>query len=288
VTRLSLGVQSLSDNVLKSVHRRADSSCIKQALGLIKLFWTKKVSADLICGLPGETPDSMKHALDTLIQNEIPHISFYSLCVEEETPLGKKITSGEQNYDPDFSDSLWLEGRDFLLSRGYEQYEISNFCLPGFECIHNMTYWTHDDYIGVGSGAYGTVYSEHGDTCGTGLRINNTLDIHKYCEFWNSENKIIEKNIPQQTESLDKQTSIFEYFMMGLRTKKGISSLAFRRKFNQELPENIIKKLEDWKSKGLCCLEKLKTKQGDEIIDDTCFYLNSEGMLFLNRFLEEL
>lgn len=289
VTRLSLGVQSLSDDVLKSVHRRADSACIKQALETINQFWPGKISADLICGLPGETAASMKNALETLIQNNIPHISFYSLCVEDETPLGKKINSGEQNYDQDFSDSLWLEGRDYLLFKGYEQYEISNFCLPGFECIHNMTYWTHDDYIGVGSGAYGTVYSEQGKSLGTGLRINNTLDIHKYCDFWNSNNEILEeKNIPQQTEILDKQTSIFEYFMMGLRTKNGISTSSFKRKFNQELPENIIRKLEDWEKKGLCCLEKKQVVQGNGIIEDTRFYLNNEGMLFLNRFLEEL
>ena len=271
ITRLSVGVQSFSDTVLKSIQRRADSACIYSALDCIKAFWPGKMSADLICGLPYETEETMLKALQNLINYEIPHISFYSLCVEEETPLGKQITNGLVPYDQDFCDDLWIKGRDFLLQNGYEQYEISNFCKNENECRHNMTYWTHKDYIGAGAGAFGTIYNQDG----TGIRLNNTKDINAYIQFWNNLTENPEPDIPQEKEILELQTSIFEYFMMGLRTKNGVSPQEYKDIFGSPMPEKIINVFRKWEQKGLCiCKER--------------YALNEKGMLFLNNILQEI
>ena len=266
VNRISCGIQSFSEDVLKSVHRRANSSQNYDCFTLFKDFWHKKLSVDLICGLPGETEQSMKAALEFLIEQKIPHISFYSLCVEDETSLGRAIETGEQKYDYDFADSLWIKGRDFLLSKGYLQYEVSNFCLPGFECMHNMTYWTHEDYIGCGSGATGTIHNFKTD-----FRYTNTKDINEYVNFW-GKNGSNPKQAPQTVENIPLKTSQFEYFMMGLRTVRGVSQKEYETIFNEKMPSFLIEKLSEHCKKS----------------DTGFYYLDKEQLLFLNSFLEEI
>ena len=262
VNRISCGIQSFSENVLKSVHRRANAEQNYNCIPFLKSNFSGKVSADLICGLPGETEQSLLAGLDYLVQNKIPHISFYSLCVEEETPLGHKINSGELNFDFDFCDELWIKGRDFLLSKGYTQYEVSNFCLPDFECVHNMTYWTHKNYIGCGSGATGTIDN---------LRFTNTKNIKEYEEFWLNNQKTADK-IPQTVEKIEQKTAEFEFFMMGLRTARGVSPQEYKAFFEKEMPEKLLKKFE---------AECQKSQNG-------FYYIDKDKLLFLNSFLEEL
>ena len=280
INRISCGIQSFCDNVLKNVHRRADEKTVLDALALLKNNWHEKLSVDIICGLPGETEQSMLKGLELLVQNDIKHISFYSLCVEEETPLGKAITNGSQEYDYDFSDNLWLKGRDFLLSNGYVQYEVSNFCKPGFECSHNMTYWTHKDYLGCGAGATGTVYNiplfgNLIDYKGEGIRYTNNKNIDEYIKFWNQVGAKVVQNasiIPQSVEKIIHKTSEFEYFMMGLRTNNGISLSEYELLFGESVSKQIKEKLE------------LHCSQSDE----DRYYMNAEQILFLNKFLEEI
>ena len=262
VNRISCGIQSFSENVLKSVHRRANAEQNYNCIPFLKSNFSGKVSADLICGLPGETEQSLLAGLDYLVQNKIPHISFYSLCVEEETPLGHKVNSGELDFDFDFCDELWIKGRDFLLSKGYTQYEVSNFCLPDFECAHNMTYWTHKNYIGCGSGATGTIDN---------VRFTNTKNIKEYEEFWLNNQKIADK-IPQTVEKIEQKTAEFEFFMMGLRTARGVSPQEYKAFFEKEMPEKLLKKFE---------AECQKSQNG-------FYYLDKDKLLFLNSFLEEL
>ena len=266
INRISCGIQSFSESVLKCVHRRADSVQNRDCFKLFEQFWNKKLSVDLICGLPGETENSMLEGLEFVVNQNIPHISFYSLCVEEETPLGAAINNNTQNYDQDFADELWIKGRDFLLSHGYVQYEVSNFCLPGYECIHNMTYWTHKSYIGCGSGATGTIYNQDED-----LRYTNTKSINKYIDSWNKVLKM-PQNVPQTVEKISHKTSVFEYFMMGLRTSRGVSPKEYEELFNEKIPVLILKKLQS---------KCRKSSQG-------YYYFDSNQLLFLNTFLEDL
>ena len=280
VNRISCGIQSFNDNALKGVKRRADSITVLYALDLLENHWPQKLSIDLICGLPGETEESMLKGLELIVQKNISHISFYSLCIEDETPLGKAILSEQTPYDYDFSDKLWLKGRDFLLSKGYIQYEVSNFCKSGNECRHNMTYWTHKDYIGCGSGGTGTLYnkpmfSQKINKKGEGVRYTNIKNTDLYTSFWfdkDCKNRENFSNIPQSVEKIIHKTSKFEYFMMALRTRRGVSSVEYHELFDEQIPPELIKKLEN-----NCRINEYGN-----------YYLDKEKLIFLNVFLEEI
>ncbi|MCR5437714.1 MAG: radical SAM family heme chaperone HemW [Treponema sp.] len=267
ISRLSCGIQSLCDDVLKFIHRRADRIKNLDALNLIKQKWNGQVSLDVICGLPYETETSFLEALNQIIKYNPHHISIYSLTVEEGTPLYEKINCGKIKYDYDFSDSLWLKARKLLLKNGYYQYEISNFCRDDFYSHHNFTYWSFESYIGIGSGAASTAYSDK-----NAVRFTNVKNIEKYINYWLCN----EGEIPEEIERLDEKTLEFEFFMMGLRTRRGISSERFQDFFKRPLPQKFLTVFDDWKSKNLA-----EEKDG-------YFSLNTEGILFLNRFLEEI
>ena len=273
VNRISCGVQSFSQTVLKSVHRRADSAQVTAALELLMQCWKGKISIDLISGLPFETKESLLAGLKTLcsLRNQngsgIHHISLYSLCVEEDTPLYNRIQKNELAYNSDFSDSLWLEGRDFLIKHGYEQYEVSNFCLKNNECLHNMTYWQSKDYIGIGSGATGTIHKNDGSA----VRTTNTKDIKLYIS---SPGKFTD------VEQIDIPTAKFEFFMMGLRTFKGISKARYRQIFREDFPDKVLQIIQGWQKKDLIAV---KTGQ-----DNESYALTQKGILFLNTFLEQI
>lgn len=272
INRISCGIQSLNEKSLAFVKRRASLEQTKNALKLLRKYWTEKLSVDLICGLPYETSHSFKNGLTEIISMNPDHISMYSLVLEDETPLGQYYSKNE--YDFDFADELWISGRDFLVENGYEHYEVSNFCKPGCECRHNLVYWNHQDYIGCGCGGTGSVYYDDG----TGLRITNTTDIEKYCDFWNSDE--IKEEIPQVAENVSLNDSKYDFFMMGLRKKTGVSGLQFKEIFKTEIPENIVSIFNKWSEKGLCNI----TANSSNVF----YSLNSEGILYLNRFLQEL
>ena len=210
----------------------------------------------------------------------------YSLTIEEETPLGKEISSGAIDYDYEFSDELWICSRDFLEKNGFEQYEVSNFSKKNKQCKHNLKYWNHEDYFGIGSGACGTIYNQNGE----GIRWTNLKDIKKYMDFWlgknnykknDSEQSVFLKNqnkkLPQECEIIDYRISSFEYFMMGLRKISGISQSHYKSVFNRRLPQCFIKLCKEWEKKDLCIISNEET-----------YTLGKKGILFLNTFLENL
>ena len=341
INRISCGIQSMNDQVLKFSGRRA---CLEQnlkALDLLKKNWKGKLSLDLICGLPGESKKTFMAGLEKIIEYEPVHISMYSLTFEDKTPFGQALNSGKLDYDFDFADDLWLAGKDFLEKKGYSQYEVSNFAKTGFECRHNLVYWNHEDYLGSGSGATGTVYSEDGQ----GFRWTNSRNIEEYVDFWGrkdfsgvdkkipslGENPLSlkedhlpgeglsEQKIPQTEEIIGLEDSIFEFFMMGLRKKSGISSRDFQKIFNQKIPEKILEVFEKWQKNGLCQIYKKneKTENGGKWLSgqehactggektpgwqekapasdkvpenhETIYTLGEKGLLFLNKFLEEI
>ncbi len=286
VNRISCGIQSMNDKALAFAGRRADSAANRNALELFKKYWKNALSLDFICGLPEETEESFIKGLKEAVLYSPSHISMYSLSIEKETPFGLDLASGKYAYDYDFADQLWLKGREFLKTNNYLQYEVSNFALDIGNnnkniCRHNLSYWNHKDYFGLGSGATGTIYGEGGE----GLRQTNTSDINKYINYWqknsisNADNPAennLKTKIPQLSEKIDFSTSKFEFFMMGLRKLEGISQKEYEKIFNTPLPENFIKLFNNWQTKGLC------HKIGDR------FALNEKGILFLNSFLEGL
>ena len=317
VTRISCGIQSFSDASLCRVRRRSRASDVYRALSLFEKNRPYALSVDMIAGLPEETDASFASGLKTLLSYAPDHISLYSLTVEEGTPLCSEIESGKILHDIDASDALWISGRDFLCGAGYEQYEVSNFCRRGCECLHNLAYWNLESYAGIGAGATGTFYRKD-----VSARFTNTRDIEAYTRFWNGEkidaddlrSRIFlsddfrtahlraerehrdEKRttqgdavqayterrfgeLPFSVEYIDKKTEAFEFFMMGLRMTRGICRETYEARFGA-FPEKAEALFTAWEGRGLALRRKKNGRR---------FYaLTKEGLLFLNEFLEAL
>ena len=276
VNRISCGIQSMNDKALKAAYRRADAFTNRNALELLRKFWKHEVSVDLISGLPGDDEKTLLASLREVCGIKPAHVSLYSLTIEEETPFGKMLSSGTLDYDFDEADKVWLSGRDFLEKCGYKWYEVSNFCREGFECRHNLAYWTHSGYLGCGSGATGTVYKEDG----TGFRWTDTQNVENYIDFWNKNDDFQNICMVQNEEAIDAETSGFEFFMMSLRKTSGFAASEYENIFGKRLPEKFIELFESWQKKGLCQIQNQK--------DDVRYSMSRQGMLVLNRFLVEL
>lgn len=295
VNRISIGVQSLNDKTLSAMNRRARSEKTLDALNCIKKRFSKRISLDLIAGYPGETMEELGNSIDKVLEFDVEHISLYSLCVEEGTKLYKMIEDSLVDYNQDYSDKSWLFAKEKIESKGYQQYEISNFSKNANSMsIHNLRYWNLKDYLGLGSGGTASLfYSDYNS-----LRFTNTSDIEKYISFWmNNEyapfsfdeyfnlceflNKLIQQKIIE-FESIDKKTEMFEYFMMNFRLLQGISKRDFEKRFNIDLESKINGEnsvFNTWCKKALAQVSFTE--------NDVFYSLNKNGILYLNNFLKD-
>ena len=154
-TRVSLGVQTLEPAELSAIGR-IDTA--EQALSAVARGRAAglDVSCDLMCGLPGQTPQSWAHTLDALIGAGPDHVSVYPLTLEEGTPLARRAES-DPSLEPDADFQAWCmeEARRRLCAAGHHPYEVASYALPGHECAHNVAYWTGESYLGLGRSAAG-------------------------------------------------------------------------------------------------------------------------------------
>ncbi len=232
INRISLGVQSLDDKVLKSVGRNQTKQDVLNALKLIEKHNFKNVNADVIIGLPNSSKKSVLNTIKFLIPHTT-HISAYGLQIEENTPLYKNIKQGKLSPMPeDEIASTFLSVSKTLKNAGFNQYEISNFSRPKFECKHNQKYWNGSYYLGLGIAAHSYFNNK---------RFCNSSNFNNYLE------KINANTLPIETEEvLTKQQQIEEFIMLSLRTQKGLNIAQFNKKFKQNFLQsrkNSIKNL---------------------------------------------
>lgn len=156
VTRISVGVQSLDDKVLRGAGRRHDAATATAILTDARAAGFDRVGADLILGLPGEDPNSFPDKVNEMLQSEPDHLSLYMLEADKETPLRRQIVRGQVTLaDDELLVGALLQTWDLLELHGLRQYEISNFSLPGCESRHNLKYWLDLPYAGFGAAAHG-------------------------------------------------------------------------------------------------------------------------------------
>ena len=308
INRISLGVQSFSDKSLKAINRHASLEATLNGLEKVKSLWRGQLNLDLIAGLPLQTEEEFLLGIDKALSFNAHHISLYSLMVEEGTPLYEKIENGME-WDSDEADRLWLLGRDYLEKKGFKQYEVSNFAKGRqFYSHHNLAYWQQKNYLGLGSGATSTNYNFFTSEEPSALRWTNSLDIKKYTDFFLNFNlssmtkedclyllkkdESSENSIPRQKEFLSLSTLEEEFFMLGFRTCEGVNSLDYKKKYSKLGPYfgDIEKRLGVDKKDGLFTKwEKegkiVRKKNADET---KSYFLNKDGLLFLNSFLLEL
>ncbi len=216
VNRISLGIQTTNDKILKSINRK--HTYINEVAAIIDAqdAGIKNINVDLILGLPGANKYTLRSDLNRILSWNITHISTYSLTVNPHTEM--YIKGVKQPSDDSLREYYDIVHKR-LLKNGFIHYEVSNFALPGYESKHNMTYWKDEEYIGVGLGAASYF---------NGKRYKNTCSITEY-------NK---GNYNREIEEVSKQDDKTYYVMLNLRTNKGIDVKEYNARFNEDLLSN--------------------------------------------------
>ncbi len=224
INRLSFGVQSFQNDELKFLTRIHDKETAIQAVNDANDIGFENINIDLIFNLPKQTKEKWKYNLETAVSLPLKHISAYSLILERGTILNKMVLDGKVTLqDNDYDAELYEMTIDFLTASGFEQYEVSNFARPGFECRHNNAYWRYNEYLSFGPSAHSFADNK---------RWWNYSSLKHYI----SE---IEKNGLAQAnfELLSDEQRFNEYVMLALRSK-GINQTDFQKRFGVNWLEN--------------------------------------------------
>jgi len=239
VNRLSAGVQTFLQSSRNAVNRGYDTQEIEKKLNLIKKYFPDEFCADLMIGLPYQNEKTVSEDINKILEYAPSHISLYSLTVERNTPLERKIKTKTVNLpDSETADSLWLLARDKLLSECFNHYEVSNFAKEDSQCRHNLRYWNMQNWIGAGPAASGTIINEKTSSA---ARFTYPNDINAYIKSPNLETAVFEQ--------LDKNMLIRESLLMGYRLKNGPDPEIFKRRFGCPAEDCIPKTTEKWKGK---------------------------------------
>jgi oxygen-independent coproporphyrinogen-3 oxidase len=209
VNRISIGAQSFNSDELNFLGRRHSVGDIDRTVEMARQAGFENIGLDLIFAIPHSTLDSWQYSLRSAIDLGVQHISAYALTYEEGTPLQKAVEAGEvAPVDEEIDRQMYETTIDELEKAGFEQYEISNFAKPGFECKHNLNYWANKPYIGIGPAA-GSYWQ--------GERTLNIADIKKYIEA-------IEQGttVTDESETPDNTQIACETAVLNLRRRCGI------------------------------------------------------------------
>ncbi|HJD66777.1 MAG TPA: radical SAM family heme chaperone HemW [Rickettsia endosymbiont of Bembidion nr. Transversale] len=230
INRVSIGVQSLREDDLKKLGRTHDSlQAIKTIESANKIF--SRVSFDLIYACSGQALKDWQQELKQAMELVTGHISLYQLTIEKGTPFYKLFHDGNLILpSSDIAAEMYEWTNDYLESQNYFRYEISNYAKKGQECVHNLTYWNYNDYLGIGPGAHSRIIENPSSVSA----IMMWHKPEKWLEAVNNENNGIQTN-----SKLTKQEIIEEILMMGLRLKNGINISALEQKIDAKL-ENIL------------------------------------------------
>lgn len=206
INRISIGVQSFDDNDLKFLTRIHDKKTAIDTIKNADKAGFEDINIDLIFSIPKQSKETWKENLELAIELPITHISSYSLILEKGTILNKMVLDGKIKLkDVDFDASQYEYTIDYLTENGFDQYEVSNFCKPGFECEHNLSYWEHKNYMGFGPSAHSFVDNK---------RWWNFSSLKMYIEAILKKGKAI-----RGSEDLSVVELQQEFIMLALRSK---------------------------------------------------------------------
>ncbi len=254
--RISLGVQSTDDAMLKRIGRVHDYAQVVTAVEAVRKAKIENLSVDLMYGLPEQSLSRWQETLKTAVELKPQHISCYALKVEENTPLWREKDTLVVA-DDDQQAEMYLWAAAFLREQGYEQYEISTFALPGYESRHNLKYWQMETYAGFGPGAH----SDFGN-----VRFAYEKDLEGYlC----GELRLSER------EEIPERERCMEYIMLSLRTARGMEKRRFENRFRLPFAP-LEERFAQYEQHGLA----MRTPNG--------WRLTAEGFLVSNRIILEL
>ncbi|WP_270179343.1 radical SAM family heme chaperone HemW [Alkalihalobacillus sp. CinArs1] len=258
VNRLSIGAQAFQDSLLKRLGRGHNVDEIGEIVTMAKHAGFDNLSLDLMFGLPEQTVEQLSSSIDEAVKLGITHISSYSLQVEKKTVFYNQWRKGELPLPTEETEAeMYAELIRRLEEKGFNQYEISNFALPGYESQHNITYWKNNEYYGIGAGAHSYV---------DGVRRANAGPLKQYMT------KIDEHGFPYMDENeLTKGEMMEEEMFMGLRMREGVSKQTFEIKYNQSIESVFGKQLTNLIDKEL-----LKDTGSHIALTERGFFLGNE------------
>lgn len=274
INRLSIGLQSANNEELKLLGRIHNFEEFVDNYKLARKIGFENINIDLMSALPGQTMDGWVNTLNKVISLSPEHISAYSLIIEEGTPFYKIF--GEENWvnndttknldeyslpDEEEDRKIYHKTKEILESNGYYRYEISNYAKPGYESIHNSSYWERIPYLGIGLGSSSLFNNK---------RFRNVKDIYEYIKYSYDHNKIM-----MDYEELTRNHQMEEFMFLGLRMIRGISKEEFMKQFHVDINQvygQVLIKLID---------ENLLIEVDDQII------LSEKGIDISNYVLSE-
>lgn len=250
--RVSLGVQTFDDRMLKKIGRSHNQMQIYETISDLKAAGFANISIDLIYALPGQTMEQVVDNVDKALALDIPHMSLYSLILENHTIFMNRKRRGQLHLpNEDVESDMFDYILQTLEANGFEHYEISNFTKPGFESRHNLMYWDNAEYYGLGAGASGYL---------AGMRYRNRGPIQHYLKAIKEQG-----HARLHEEYLSKKEQMEEEMFLGLRKKIGISKQGFEEKFHVSFEEQYGQIVSDLVAEGLVQVEGDRirmTKQG--------------------------
>lgn len=262
VNRISMGVQTFDDRLLKKIGRKHNAQDVYDTIQLLEKKDFRNVTIDLIYALPGQSLESFRDTVERALALDLPHYALYSLILENQTMFMNWVRRGKMHLpEQEVEAQMYAETIEAMEKAGRMQYEISNFAKPGFESKHNLVYWNNQNYFGIGAGASG--YLEN-------RRYKNRGPIQHYLKSLNDDRLPI-----LEEEHLSEQEQIEEEMFLGLRKILGVEKAVFEARFKQSITDvygDVVEKLKQ---------QKLITET------DTSIHLTKTGLFRGNDVFEE-
>ena len=238
VNRLSIGVQTFNDRLLKQIGRTHSNEDVEQVIAAARKVGFENISIDLMYALPTQTVEEWKETLDRALALDLPHYSAYSLIVEPKTVFYNRMVKGKLPLPGEDAEAeMFAMVIDRMEAEGREQYEISNFAKSSHPSFHNLIYWENSQYAGIGAGAHGFIGKERYANVGPLTHYINLLE----------EGKLPRKEVHEVTLA----ESMEEEMFLGLRIIEGVSVKEFEQKFDRPIQEVFGKPIEKLRQQGL-------------------------------------
>ena len=262
INRLSMGVQTFDDRLLKKIGRKHSVQDVYDTIKLLEKKQFDNVSIDLIYALPGQTLESFRDTLTKALAFDLPHYSMYSLILENKTMFMNWVRQGRLELPTQEAETQMFEEAIIAMAQsGHHQYEISNFAKKGKESMHNLVYWDNEHYYGFGAGASGYLDQK---------RYKNYGPIQHYMK------PLKEQRLPIfETEEISRANQIEEEMFLGLRKIEGVSLRRFEEKFNKKLTtvyQHVIAELQ---------------QQQLAVLEEDYFRLTPKGLFIGNDVFEK-
>ncbi len=271
INRLSIGLQSADDDMLRMLGRIHNFDQFVAGYTSARRAGFRNINVDVISGIPGQDMHSYVDTLTRVMEYRPEHISVYSLQVEEGTPLAEDQNLLDMLPEEETDRRMYAMTKKILRTNGYERYEFSNYCQPGFECKHNLVYWTGGEYIGIGLGAASLFKGE---------RFSNLRDLDRYLELMEEVSKLMTPEVDtlelydaatlklrQDNTAMYVDRRMEEFMFLGLRMIRGVSRTEFKQRFNKEMFDVYGSVINKYVDDGFLRLEEDRVMLTDAGID---------------------